>query len=131
MAHYIYLVGGLRNGDPTDGVYRFDIDTQEFATVGELQKPTAWPLLHYHNDNIYMIGGTTATNGQHKQLLSYNVTKPATHVLVSDLLVSQLRGSANASGNTSTRTGCRTRQHCTWQQNQPCVTCYTGHYSIR
>ncbi|GAM24701.1 hypothetical protein SAMD00019534_078760 [Acytostelium subglobosum LB1] len=53
----IYLVGGFHNDKLLDRVDCFNIDTQQFSTVGRLNVPTRAPQSMFRNNKIIVIGG--------------------------------------------------------------------------
>ncbi|GAM24718.1 hypothetical protein SAMD00019534_078930 [Acytostelium subglobosum LB1] len=53
----IYLVGGYYNDRMLDRVDCFNIDTQQFATVGRLSVTTRVPYTFVNNNRLFIVGG--------------------------------------------------------------------------
>ncbi|GAM26971.1 hypothetical protein SAMD00019534_101460 [Acytostelium subglobosum LB1] len=88
----IYLVGGNHQGHKSDRVDCFNIDTQQFSSVGTLPHGLAFPCIYYHNNAIIVVGGEKAGGGgggSHTEVLLFNVRTHVTDVLIKDISISQ------------------------------------------
>ncbi|GAM21778.1 hypothetical protein SAMD00019534_049530, partial [Acytostelium subglobosum LB1] len=74
---HIYLVGGCDKDERLlNRVDCFDIDTQQFSTVGSLNHGLSWPTIHFNDNTIYMAGGCKYSDGSsrnNKDIISFNV----------------------------------------------------------
>ncbi|GAM22300.1 hypothetical protein SAMD00019534_054750 [Acytostelium subglobosum LB1] len=82
---HIYLVGGLQEDQYFNRIDRFNIDTQQFTSVGALPFRLAYPCVHFHNDTIYIVSGSISGNVQ-RDLISFNVKTHAVDVIVKDII---------------------------------------------
>ncbi|GAM24694.1 hypothetical protein SAMD00019534_078690 [Acytostelium subglobosum LB1] len=71
----IYLVGGFHNDKLLDRVDCFNIDTQQFSSVGRLSVPTRASHSFIHNNRIIVVGGHVDVEGNVSltDILEYNI----------------------------------------------------------
>ncbi|GAM24692.1 hypothetical protein SAMD00019534_078670 [Acytostelium subglobosum LB1] len=85
----IYLVGGFHNGKLFDRVDCFNIDTQQFSSVGRLSVPTIDSLSFVHIYRIIIVGGYVDTEYKVSltDILEFSIdTKECDLVLGTELL---------------------------------------------
>jgi N-acetylneuraminic acid mutarotase len=54
---YIYIVGGLIGGNPTNTVYRYDPIANSYTTMAAIPVASGYPVVAYLSGKIYHIGG--------------------------------------------------------------------------